>query len=201
MSFQIRLCAAILAVSSLFTAPVLAQNSGPLRIEITEGVIEPLPFALPVFEAETSDAGEMAAQITQVIASDLTGTGLFRQIEPGAFISTVNSFAAPIQYADWKAINAQALITGAVAVQGNQLNVKFRLYDVFSGAEMGDGLQFSATPEGWRRMAHKVADAVYSPDHGARAGISTAAWSMSRKPAPRTRAKSGWRSWIMTEQT
>ncbi|ABG31697.1 protein TolB [Roseobacter denitrificans] len=162
MSFQIRVFTAILAVLSLFTAPVLAQNSGPLRIEITEGVIEPLPFALPVFEAETADAADVAAQITQVIAADLTGTGLFRQIEPDAFISTVSSFAAPIQYADWKAINAQALITGAVAVQGNQLNVKFRLYDVFSGAEMGDGLQFSATPDGWRRMAHKVADAVYS---------------------------------------
>ncbi|MGD9293592.1 MAG: Tol-Pal system beta propeller repeat protein TolB, partial [Roseobacter sp.] len=42
------------------------------------------------------------------------------------------------------------------------LNVKFRLYDVFSGAEMGNGLQFSGTTDGWRRMAHKVADAVYS---------------------------------------
>jgi len=40
--------------------------------------------------------------------------------------------------------------------------VKFRLYDVFSGAEMGNGLQFSGTTEGWRRMAHKVADEVYS---------------------------------------
>lgn len=162
MSFQIRVFTAILAVLGAFAPQVMAQSSGPLRIEITEGVIEPLPFALPVFEAETADASAVAAQITEVISADLTGTGLFREIEPDAFISAVNSFAAPIQYADWKAINAQALITGAVAVQGNQLNVKFRLYDVFSGAEMGDGLQFSATPEGWRRMAHKVADAVYS---------------------------------------
>lgn len=139
-----------------------AAQDGPLRIEITEGVIEPLPFALPVFEAETGDAGALAAQISQVVAADLIGTGLFREIAPSAFISNVTSFAAPIQYADWKAINAQALITGAVAVQGGQVNVKFRLYDVFSGAEMGDGLQFTGTTEGWRRMAHKVADAVYS---------------------------------------
>lgn len=139
-----------------------AQSDGPLRIEITEGVIEPLPFALPVFEAETGDAGGLAAQISQVVSDDLTGTGLFRQIPREAFISNISSFAAPIQYADWKAINAQALVTGAVSVQGTQLNVKFRLYDVFSGAELGSGLQFSGTSEGWRRMAHKVADAVYS---------------------------------------
>ena len=144
-----------------FATPAAAQD-GPLRIEITEGVIEPLPFAAPVFEAETSGSAELAAQITQVVADDLTGTGLFRAIPQEAHIARVTSFASPVQYADWKAINAQALITGAVAVTGDRVNVKFRLYDVFSGAEMGDGLQFSGTTAGWRRMAHKVADAVYS---------------------------------------
>lgn len=162
MRFQKSILVTILGLSLFGAGVVQAQGNGPLRLEITEGVIEPLPFALPVFEAETADAGSLASQISQVIAADLTGTGLFREIAPSAFISNVTSFSAPVQYADWKAINAQALITGAVAVQGGQLNVKFRLYDVFSGAELGGGLQFSGTPEGWRRIAHKVADAVYS---------------------------------------
>ncbi|MDR9427409.1 MAG: Tol-Pal system beta propeller repeat protein TolB [Salibaculum sp.] len=137
-----------------------AQN--PLRLELTDGVIEPLPFAVPGFHAETDDAGELAADISRVVAQDLTGTGLFRQIPRSAFISTPDSFTDPISFADWRAINAQALVTGAVATDGGRLTVKFRVYDVFSGAEMGGGLQFSGTPDGWRRMAHKVADAVYS---------------------------------------
>ena len=33
---------------------------------------------------------------------------------------------------------------------------------MFSGAELGDGLQFAGTTDGWRRIAHKVADVVYS---------------------------------------
>ncbi|MFT4717266.1 MAG: TolB protein, partial [Paracoccaceae bacterium] len=33
-------------------APLWAQSSGPLKIEITEGVIEPMPFAAPAFVAE-----------------------------------------------------------------------------------------------------------------------------------------------------
>jgi TolB protein len=100
--------------------------------------------------------------MTAVIASDLTGTGLFRQIPEAAFISQITDFATPVRFADWKAINAQALVTGAVSVQGGQVTVKFRLHDVFSGQEMGQGLQFAGTTDGWRRMAHKVADAVYS---------------------------------------
>jgi len=154
-------------LTALFTALTVAlatsAPAAPLRIEITEGVVEPLPFAVPNFIAESTGAEEWGARLSQVIAEDLTGTGLFRQIGADAFISRPTSFAAPVQYADWKAINAQALIMGAVTVADNgQLTVKFRVYDVFSDQELGRGLQFQGTTEGWRRMAHKVADAVYS---------------------------------------
>lgn len=138
-----------------------AAQGGPLRIEITEGVIEPVPVAVPVFVSENSAANEHAANITALIAADLSGTGLFRQIPQTAFISQITNFNSPVQFADWKAINAQALVTGAVSADGNRLVVKFRVYDVFAGQEMGAGLQFVGTIEGWRRIAHKVADQVY----------------------------------------
>jgi len=140
--------------------PAWAQE--PLRIEITEGVIEPLPFAVPGFEAETAGSEQLALDITRLVSADLVGTGLFREVPSTSFISQVPSFTQPVAYPDWRAINTQALVTGAVSVNGGQLVVKFRLYDVFSGAELGGGLQFAGTVEGWRRMGHKVADAVYS---------------------------------------
>ncbi|MDF3412953.1 Tol-Pal system protein TolB [Sulfitobacter sp. M57] len=149
-----------LAGAGAFPSPAQAQE--PLRIVIDEAIIEPLPVAVPPFQAETPEAGQLAGDIARVVAADLTGTGLFREIPASAYISSIGNFDASVLFADWKAINAQALVTGAVSVQGNTLNVKFRLYDVFSGAELGSGLQFSGTVEGWRRMAHKVSDAVYA---------------------------------------
>ena len=143
-------------------AGAAAAQDGPLRIRITDGVIEPLPFALPAFQAETGGSEGVAADISRLVAQDLINTGLFREIPSTAFISTPASFTSPIAYPDWRAINAQALIGGAVAVSGDQLIVKFRLYDVFSGQELGQGLQLAGTVDGWRRVAHKVADAVYS---------------------------------------
>ncbi len=154
---------AFLAALVLAAAPLSAQDGGPLRIEITEGVIEPLPYAVPDFVAEGVSGQEYARQIAGVVAADLNGTGLFRQIPSDAHIARVTSFASPVQFPDWKAINAQALITGAVSVDDvGKLVVRFRLYDVFAGQEIGQGLQFVGTQEGWRRMAHKVADQVYS---------------------------------------
>lgn len=151
----------ILAGLILLSAQAMAQT-GPLRIEITEGVIEPMPFAVPGFVADGSAASDLSTQLSRVVASDLVGTGLFREIPESAYISKVTDFAAPVKYADWKAINAQALIVGTVKVSGSRLTVQFRVFDVFSGTELGTGLQFVGQTDGWRRMAHKVADVVYS---------------------------------------
>ena len=161
------LIAALLALLLASLAAPLSAQDKPLRIVITDGVIEPLPFAVPDFIAETGGATELSRNIARVIAADLAGTGLFREIPSSAFVGAVGSFDAPVAYADWKAVNAQALITGAVSANGDQVVVKFRVYDVFSGQELKDaqgqgGLQFAGTAKGWRRMAHKVADAVYS---------------------------------------
>ncbi|WP_111430858.1 Tol-Pal system beta propeller repeat protein TolB [Rhodobacteraceae bacterium DSL-40] len=148
--------------ASLALLPFAAAAQSPLRIEITEGVIEPMPFAAPTFVADTPEAAQMAAQITQVVTADLTGSGLFREIPAAAHIGRISNFDAPIRFSDWSAINAQALVTGAVRQSGDRIAVRFRLWDVFAQAPLGEGLQFEGTTTAWRRLGHKVADAVYA---------------------------------------
>jgi TolB protein len=157
--FRTLLAATLLALSAL---PAAAQSNGPLKIEITEGVIEPLPFAIPAFVAASSAAQGPAADIAGVITADLVGSGLFREIPRAAHISSISSFDSPVQFSDWKAINAQALITGAVEVSGGRVTVKFRLFDVFAQAPLGEGLQLAGPTKDWRRIAHKVSDAIYA---------------------------------------
>lgn len=152
-----------LAVMLAMPPAIAMAQEGRLRIVLDRPNVEPLPFAIPNFVAENGAARQFAQDIARVVAADLAGTGLFREISSDAFISQITSFDSPVQYADWKAINAQALITGAVSAGANgQLTVKFRLQDIFSEAPLGDGLQFTGTTAGWRRLAHKVADQVYS---------------------------------------
>jgi TolB protein len=165
MPLLLRLFAASFFALAAFAPLASAQTqepSGPLRIEITEGVIEPLPVAIPTFIAENAGAQEWAERLTRVVAGDLTGTGLFREIPAEAFIAPLTTFSPSVEYANWKAINAQALVTGAVSLDGDRLTVKFRLFDVFSEAPLGEGLQLSGTTDAWRRVAHKIADQVYS---------------------------------------
>lgn len=162
MTLLARLFVALL-LSVFPVTSAVAQTTGPLRIEITEGVIEPLPYAIPDFVAENAAARERAADLVRVIQADLSGSGLFREVPRGAHISGITSFDSPVQFSDWKAVNAQALITGAVDIRSDgKIAVKFRLFDVFAQAPLGEGLQFVAPAADWRRLAHKIADAVYA---------------------------------------
>ncbi len=164
MALLSRYTGAVLALMLAFLAiagPVSAQQP-TLKIDVTGGVVEPVPFAIPGFIAENSASTAIANNITRVIAEDLLSTGLFREIAKAAHISGVSNFNAPVQFADWRAINSQALIVGAVNSTSGRLTVKFRLWDVFAQTPMGDGVQLSGSPENWRRISHKVADAVYS---------------------------------------
>ena len=141
----------------------LEARAAPLKLTLTEGVIQPIPYAAPVFVAENSAAEDWSAKITALVIRDLNSSGLFREVSKSKYISQITSFASPVQYSDWKAINVQALVTGAVTISSkDQLVVKFRSYDVFAGQELGDGLQFVGTKDRWRRIAHKVADSLYS---------------------------------------
>jgi len=154
------LLAAALTMGAIGATPGHAQSRP--HITFDDPVIEPLPYALPTFVAETGGAGDIAQAITGVVASDLSGTGLMAQISPAAYISAYSSFDAPVAYADWKAINAQVLVTGAVGVGSDgRISVKFRLHDVFAGTTYGDGLQFAGGQGDWRRIAHKISDAIY----------------------------------------
>ena len=148
--------------AALALRPFAAAAQAPLRIEITEGVIEPMPFAAPGFVPDSQAAADLAGRITQVVVDDLTGTGLFREIPRSAHIGRISNFDAPVAFADWRAINAQALITGAVGTNGDRAQVRFRLWDVFAQQGLGEGLQFEGGVGSWRRLAHKVADAVYT---------------------------------------
>ncbi|MBU3030059.1 Tol-Pal system beta propeller repeat protein TolB [Paracoccus marinaquae] len=146
-----------LTAAPLAGLPALAQDA-PLRIEITDGVVEPMSIALPAFFGDA----EIAGKIRAVVADDLTGTGLFREIPAEAQIARPDSFAEAVAYEDWRAIDAQVLVTAEVARSGEGISVRFRLFDVFAGQPQGDGMQFDARAADWRRAAHKIADQIYT---------------------------------------
>jgi TolB protein len=145
-------CAALVAAVFALVAPVWAA----LHVDVTQGNIQPMPIAIPDFIG-----GPQGAQIAGVVRADLDRSGLFRTLDPKSFLDQIKEINTPPQFANWRVINAQALVTGqAVAQPDGRLRADFRLWDVYGESQML-GLEFTATPENWRRIAHMISDKIY----------------------------------------
>ena len=141
--------------------PFAAAAQEPLRIEITEGVIEPMPIALPRFAAG-GPAAALAEEVRQVVKADLTGSMLFRIIPEDAYLETPAGANARPAFDRWRAINAEALVASEAALESDgRLTVRFQLWDVFGGRPVGDGLGLRGAPGDARRIGHRIADQIH----------------------------------------
>jgi TolB protein len=148
-------------VSALATVISPRAANAVLRLEITQGNVQPMPIALPDFVSGAPAESQVAHNVTAIIANNLQRSGLFAPINPAAYTEKiVNSDAVP-RFPDWRVINAQALVTGRITRQGDgRLKAEFRLWDVFAGQQL-DGKQYFTAPDNWRRIAHIISDAIY----------------------------------------
>ncbi|MAF94788.1 MAG: Tol-Pal system beta propeller repeat protein TolB [Rhodospirillaceae bacterium] len=145
----------------LWLAAATTAARAELRIDITQGTVEPLPIAITDFVGSTASEIQYGRDVSRVIAGDLERSGLFRPIDKRAFIQTAIALQTLPRFGDWRVINAQALVQGqARIVQGGQLRIEFRLWDVFAEQQMV-GLAYVTVSENWRQVAHIIADAIY----------------------------------------
>jgi TolB protein len=134
----------------------------PLEITVAGGQFEPLPVAVTPFEATGPELAQAANDMVDVIEADLLRSGLFKLIPPAAFIAQPADFDTVPAYADWRTINADALVTGRLnQTDDGRLLLQFRVFDT-DAEEQIEGLQLLSDPTDWRRVAHKVADSIYT---------------------------------------
>ena len=145
------------AVVLMLVLMMASPAQAVLKINITQGNVEPLPIAILDFDGE----GSVGQELAQVIAANLERSGLFRPIDRDAFIESKIDVNARPRFQDWRIVKALALVTGrAVRQNDGRLRVEFRLWDVVAQQQM-TGLQFFTSPDNWRRISHLISDAIY----------------------------------------
>jgi len=145
------------ALAALGTRPAEAV----LKIDITQGTIQPVPVAITDFVPGQGADPELGRNLSAVIMNNLRRSGLFAPIDPKAFIEKIQNVDVAPRFQDWRVINAQGLVTGRVTPQPDgRIRTEFRLWDVFAGQQLA-GQQYFTRPEHWRRIAHIVSDQIY----------------------------------------
>jgi TolB protein len=126
---------------------MIGQAEAQLRVDITRGNVQPVPIAIPAFIGGAGSPDELSQNVSQVITADLRRSGLFAPIDPAAFVDPVAPPDGTPNFANWRPLNAQALVAGRVAQTADgRIVAEFRLWDVFSGQQL-TGQQFFANPQ------------------------------------------------------
>jgi TolB protein len=136
-------------------AGIVALSASHLR------AIEPIPIALPIFLAGATDLAELACSIPAIITANLERSGLFASLDQAAFIEKIASYDAIPHFVDWRAINAQALVTGRVTrLPDRRIAAAFRLWDVVGATQLG-GQQYFSRPDNFHRTAQIISNQIY----------------------------------------
>ncbi|WP_336276623.1 Tol-Pal system beta propeller repeat protein TolB [Bartonella sp. CB178] len=129
-----------------------------LKGTISSADFNPIPIAIMDFVSNDS----LGVKIAAVVTADLERSGLFLPVDKSSFLERDPDFNSQPHFADWQKINVQGLVTGQVVREDDgRLRVDFRLWDVLGHRQL-KGQRFSTATERWRRVAHMIADEIYS---------------------------------------
>ena len=144
-----------------YTFPSYSDETKRLFIEITNPHIKKLPLAI----MELSNLGiqtdqELLKEIRETLEFDLDVSGIFKLIPPKAFLTqkiNITNFSPD----DWKVLGVNGVITTHFKLEGNQINLEFRLFNVNTGT-LVVGKRYSGTKDQARTMTHYFGNELMS---------------------------------------
>jgi TolB protein len=174
-AFQ-RLVWVLLCLAALLCAPLSARAQ--LVIDVTTSAGRQIPIALAPF---ANEAGA-PQNITPIIGNNLVRTGLFRIVNT-AGLGTFPSEPSEVNFGDWSARGAEALVIGGIYAQPDgRFEVRFRLFDVGKQSQLSS-LSYTVSAAQLRATAHKISDEIYQKLLGERGVFSTKiAYVLKRGP-------------------
>jgi TolB protein len=119
-------------------------------IDISSPAFTRLPVAIQEF------AGPSGREITGIIRDDIDFTGLFSQLNPGAYLETP---AQPFNQKNWTPLGVEAVVKGSVR-EGKEMVVIASCYDVFEAKEIFRK-EYKAEKHLIRPLAHSIANDIY----------------------------------------
>ena len=109
----------LVGTAGLILAPTLLPGSAQAQtaeITVDRARTEPIPIAIPNLVGVGGDTAQLGRDIAAVVTNNLARSGLFRAIDRAAFVAQGGGDVP--NFANWKVIGAQALVTGKVDSQG-----------------------------------------------------------------------------------
>lgn len=137
------------------------QASAQIRIDVPEPGGAGLPIAIsPLSRVGGGGSQQVGDEFADIILRDLDLSGLFRPIDRSAYIEGADNIALDeINFQNWSTLGAVALSKGGFSLDGDNLTVEARLFDVAQRKQLV-GKRYRGERNDIRKMAHRFADQI-----------------------------------------
>jgi len=119
--------------------------------------------------------GEISSRFVDTLSRDLMLSGYFRLLDSHAFIEDPQKTGYDLgqfNFADWRSINADFLVKGAVEANGSQIKLTAMLFDVAQQRRMM-GKTYTGGSSDVPKMARRFADAILKATTGVEGPFDT----------------------------
>jgi TolB protein len=195
---NLRAATTLLMLVAAAPTSALAQGGIPGKlppIQIT-GAGQIYPIAVSGLKNLNGDSDHQASRVFDTtLTRDLKLSSFFRLIDPEAYIEDPQTSGYDIgqfNFADWRSINAEFVVKGAVTRQPGKVVVEALLFDVGQQRRMM-GKRYTGAPSEVSEMARRFADAVLEAVTGTRGPFDTKLAFVSTRGG---RFKEVYTSWL-----
>jgi TolB protein len=141
-----------------------AADSAQISLEVVGQGMPKYPIAVSPLRntGATSDPNRISTGIADSLVYDLDLSGWFRVLDRSAYLEDpqkTGDTLGTFDFKDWSTLGAVGLVKGRYSVQGDELTVELRLFDVAQAKEL-IGKRYVARTRDFRRIAHKFADEI-----------------------------------------
>ena len=155
--------------------------SDPIEIDVTEGVIEPIPIAITNFNYKSINEKIISNKIYDIISNDLNNSGLFKKISNKAFLQSEEEVFFQPLFKDWSLIDANLIISGELILMNNKIQVKIKLWDVYREKLILSKKIEGISKDNWRTLAHIISNLIYQRVTGEKGYFDTKLVYVSEK--------------------
>jgi TolB protein len=126
-------------------------------LDIDSPTAKRLPIVIPDLKNKGLLEPSLGSQASLLLGKDLEYTGYFQLIDPKAFLGRADE--EPLDFKAWSLTGADLLVKGSYRLEGPQLQMELRLFDLLQGRQLL-GREYSLPGRDYKKAVHRFADEI-----------------------------------------
>jgi TolB protein len=127
-------------------------------LDIDSPTVKRIPIVIPDFKNKGSSENSLGNAAAALLMHDIDFTGYFKVIDPRGFLGRPDE-QGNIDFNAWSLTGADLLVKGSYQIEGTQLRLELRLYDLLQSRQIL-GKEYQISSRDYKKPIHQFAEEI-----------------------------------------